>query len=196
MSNEIVALLSDVVCHISHVSSGAMQIVHVSSGAMQIVHVSSCAMQIVHVNRVKKCHVQPGRLQMVLEEDKSDDQDDGLPQPSEHSGYVPEVTDRMYGDEEDDAAGRERNGRLEVPTGMNPVPAAGPVPVQVPLPGPPPGPAGVPPIVPPGIQSVAPAGVPLIPPPPVLTTRSGPASEATDVLRKTTMEVSRSLAVW
>ena len=67
MSNEIVALLSDVVYRISHVSSGAMQIVHVSSGAMEIVH----------VNRLKKCHVRPGRLQMVLEEDESDDQDDG-----------------------------------------------------------------------------------------------------------------------
>ena len=55
----------------------------------------------------------------VLDEDESDDQDDGLPQPNEHSGYVPEVTDRMYGDEEDDAAGRERYGGLEVPTGMN-----------------------------------------------------------------------------
>ena len=141
------------------------------------------------MNRLKKCHVRPGRLQVVLEEDESDDQDDGLPQPNEHSGYVPEVTDRMYGDEEDDAAGRERYGGLEMPTGMNPVPAAGPVPVQVSLPGPPPAPAGAPPIVPPGIQPVAPAGVqsvatagvqsvatarvPLIPPPPVLSTRSG-----------------------
>ena len=57
MTNEIVALLSDVVYRISHVSSGAMQIVH--------------------VNRLKKYHVRPGRLQMVLEEDESDDQDDG-----------------------------------------------------------------------------------------------------------------------